>query len=65
MSLNLYTLSLYKYLTHTLDSILKCKTWILVNLSRGGKSMGCKWVFRKRYNPNYSIDKFIINIKVD
>jgi len=32
--------------------------WTLVNLSRGEKSIGCKWIFKKKYHTGGSIEKY-------
>ena len=41
-----------------IDSIMKNKTWILVDLPPGAKLIGCKWIFKRKYNPDGSIDKY-------
>ena len=41
-----------------MDSILFNNTWVLVDLPRGSKPIGCKWVFRRKYNINDSIQTF-------
>ncbi|XP_070030752.1 uncharacterized protein [Nicotiana sylvestris] len=41
-----------------LDSILQNKTWILVDLPPGAKPIGCKWIFKKKPNPDGFIDKY-------
>ena len=41
-----------------LDSLSQNKTWVLVNLPPGAKPIGCKWVFKKKYFPDGSIDKY-------
>ena len=41
-----------------IDSIIKNKTWILVDLPPGAKTIGCKWIFKRKYNPDGSIDKY-------
>ncbi|MCY4831085.1 reverse transcriptase domain-containing protein, partial [Salmonella enterica subsp. enterica serovar 1,4,[5],12:i:-] len=33
-------------------------TWDLVDLPRGCKTIGCKWIFKKKLKPDGSIDKF-------
>ena len=35
-----------------MDSILSNNTWVLVDLPTGSKPIGCKWVFRRKYNTN-------------
>ena len=34
------------------------KTWVLVDLPPGTKPIGCKWVFKRKYFPDGSIDKY-------
>ncbi|OMO89770.1 Integrase, catalytic core [Corchorus capsularis] len=41
-----------------IDSILQNQTWELVNLPPGAKSIGCKWIFKRKFNPNGSVDKY-------
>ena len=41
-----------------MDSILSSNTWVLMDLSTGSKPIGCKWVFRRKYNTNESIQTF-------
>ena len=41
-----------------MDSILSNNTWILVDLPTSSKPIGCKWVFRRKYNANGSIQTF-------
>lgn len=33
-------------------------TWELVDLPRGCKTIGCRWIFKKKLKPDGSIDKF-------
>lgn len=40
-----------------INSLRKNKTWVLVDLPPGVKAIGCKWVFKKKYFPDGSIDK--------
>ena len=39
------------------SSIIQNKTWVLSNLPPKNKLIGCKWVFKKKLNPDGSIDK--------
>ena len=39
-------------------SIKKNNTWTLVDLSKGAKPIGCKWIFKKKYHPDGSIEKY-------
>ena len=41
-----------------MDSILSNNTWVLVDLPIGSKPICCKWVFRRKYNTNGSIQIF-------
>jgi len=41
-----------------IDSIKKNNTWTLVDLPKGANPIGCKWIFKKKYNPNGSIVKY-------
>uniref|UniRef100_A0A2N9HRF5 Uncharacterized protein n=1 Tax=Fagus sylvatica TaxID=28930 RepID=A0A2N9HRF5_FAGSY len=41
-----------------LESIMANHTWELVDLPRGCKPIGCKWVFKKKLKADGSIDKF-------
>ena len=40
------------------DSILKNKTWELVDLPLGAKPIGYKWIFKRKYFPDGSIEKY-------
>ena len=41
-----------------IDSIEQNKTWILVDLPPGAKTIGCKWIFKRKFNPDGSIEKY-------
>lgn len=41
-----------------IESIMANHTWELVDLSPGSKSIGCKWIFKRKLKPDGSIDKF-------
>jgi len=41
-----------------LDSIKKNNTWTLVDLPKGAKPIACKWIFKKKYHPDGSIEKY-------
>ena len=41
-----------------IDSILSNNTWILVDLPPESKPIGCKWVFRRKYNTDGSLQTF-------
>ena len=41
-----------------MDSIIFNNTWKLVDLPQGCKTIGCKWVLRRKLKPDESIEKF-------
>lgn len=41
-----------------IDSLLSNNTWVLVDLPPRSKAIGCKWVFRKKYNTDGSVQTF-------
>ena len=41
-----------------MDSLISNKTWKLVELPLGCKTIGCKWVLRKKLKPDGTIVKF-------
>ncbi|KAL0434110.1 UNVERIFIED_CONTAM: Retrovirus-related Pol polyprotein from transposon TNT 1-94 [Sesamum latifolium] len=41
-----------------MDSIVSNGTWVLVDLPPGCTTIGCKWIFKKKLNPDGSVDKF-------
>jgi len=41
-----------------IKSIEKYNTWTLVDLPKGAKPIGCKWIFKKKYHLDESIDKY-------
>lgn len=41
-----------------MESLISNKTWRLVDLPLGFKIFSCKWVLRKKFKPNGSIDKY-------
>ena len=41
-----------------IDSIKKNNTWTLVDLPKGEKPIGCKWIFKKIYHSDGSIEKY-------
>ena len=40
------------------DSLMENKTWSLVELPKGRKAIGCKWVFRIKRNADGSVDRY-------
>ena len=41
-----------------MKSLTSNRTWKLVDLPLGCKTIGCKWAIRKKLKPDGSIDKF-------
>lgn len=41
-----------------IDSIMQNYTWELVDLPLGYKPLGCKWILKKKYKANGSINKY-------
>ena len=41
-----------------MDYIISNNTWKLVDLPPGCKTIGCKWVLRRKLKPDGSIEKF-------
>jgi len=41
-----------------INSLLQNQTWKIVDLPLGVKPIGCKWIFKRKYFPNGSIDKY-------
>ena len=41
-----------------MDLVLSNNTWVLVDLPTGSKPIGCKWVFRRKFNIDGSIQTF-------
>jgi len=42
----------------SLIQLRKKNTWTLVELPKGAKPIGCKWIFKKKYHPDGSIEKY-------
>lgn len=40
------------------SALMKNKTWVLIDCSRGVKPIGCKWVYRIKYKADGLIDKY-------
>ena len=47
-----------KAMEEEMESIKKNNTWSLTSLPSGREAIGCKWVYRLKYNQNGSINKF-------
>ena len=45
-------------INNEMDSLLFNNTWIIVDLPPGSKAIGCKWIFRRKYNTDGSIQTF-------
>ena len=45
-------------ITKEMDSIMFNHAWELVDLPPGSKAIGCKWVFRKKYHTDGTINTF-------
>ena len=43
---------------------MKNKIWILTDLSPGAKPIGCKWIFKKKKNPDGLIEKYKAHLVV-
>ena len=41
-----------------LRALKENKTWEVVNLLKGKKAVGCRWIFTPKFNPDRSIDKY-------
>ena len=41
-----------------MDSIMSNQTWVLVDLPKASKPISCKWVFKRKYNTDGSIQTF-------
>ena len=51
-------------INNELESIMSNQTWELVSLSPRAKTIGCKWIFRKKLKPDGSIEKFKARLTV-
>ena len=45
-----------------IDSILQNQTWELVDLPLGAKPIGCKWIFKRKFHPDGSIEKYKVRL---
>jgi Reverse transcriptase (RNA-dependent DNA polymerase) len=41
-----------------LDALEKNKTWVIMQLPKNKKSVGCKWVYKIKYNSNEIIERY-------
>jgi len=44
-------------MTDEYDALINNNTWILTSLPSGGKVVGCKWVFKNKYNVDGSFQR--------
>ena len=45
-----------------LNSITKNKVWELVELPEGRKPIGCKWVLKRKFKANGTLDKYKVRL---
>ena len=45
-----------------INSITQNSTWTLVDLLPGAKPIGCKWIFKRKYNSDGSIEKYKVRL---
>ena len=45
-----------------MESLISNKTWKLVDLPSGCKTIGCKWLLKKKLKPDGSIDKYKVRL---
>ncbi|XP_075504626.1 uncharacterized protein LOC142542066 [Primulina tabacum] len=45
-------------MNNEIESILQNHTWELVDLSPGNKPLGCKWILKRKYKTDGSIEKY-------
>lgn len=45
-------------INNEMNSILSNNTWEIVDLPKGSKHIGCKWVFRRKYNSNGTLNTY-------
>jgi Reverse transcriptase (RNA-dependent DNA polymerase) len=41
-----------------LKALKKNKAWVIVQLPKGKKLVGCKWVYKIKYNSNGTIERY-------
>ena len=41
-----------------MEAFKKNNTWVLISLPEGKRTVGCKWVFTLKYNPDGSINRY-------
>jgi len=53
-----------KAIKNELESIKLNNTWTLVDLPKGEKPIGCKCIFKKKYHPDGSMEKYKVRLVV-
>lgn len=53
-----------KKLNGELQSIIDDETWNLVDIPKGTKTIGCKWIFRKKLRSDGIVDKLKVRLVV-
>lgn len=51
-------------ITKSMEALQKNKTWNLVPLPKGMKTMGCKWVFSIKHKADGSIERYKVRLVV-
>ena len=41
-----------------IESIMHNHTWMIVDLPLGSKTIGCKWIFKRKFKSDGSIKKY-------
>lgn len=44
------------------DSIIKNKTWELVELPKGEEPIGCKWLYKHKFKEDGSVKKYTVRL---
>ena len=50
--------TLTEAIKNEIDFIMQNDTWDLVDLPPGATPIGCKWIFKRKYKPDGSVEKF-------
>ncbi|XP_028787939.1 uncharacterized protein LOC114743903 [Neltuma alba] len=45
-----------------MEALEKNNTWVVVNLPKGAKSVGCKWVFNPKNKADGSLEKYKVRL---
>ena len=48
----------FKAMQDELDSMAKNQVWELVNLPKGSKPVGCKWIFKTKMDSNGKVERY-------